>query len=122
MLLTALEVPKWKDLNSRVVLHHAVRWRNIGIQLDLVPSLLDSIAENCATKPQRSQECLNAVLEKWLMQDGPNATWSKLEHAITNVQRIELGLDPIDMSMFSIYLFFSYKVCLLNLKQDTLFR
>ena len=94
------EVPKLRDLNSRVVSHHAVRWRNIGIELGLVPSLLDSIPENCATKSQRSQECLIAVLEKWLMQDGPNATWSKLEHAVTNVQRIELGLDPLEMSMF----------------------
>ena len=99
-IYTAHEVPKWKDLNSRVVPHHAVRWRNIGIQLDLVPSLLDGIPENCATKPQRSQECLIAVLEKWLMLDGPNATWNKLEHAITNVQRAELGLDPVEMSMY----------------------
>ena len=34
------------------------------------------------------------------MQDGPNATWNKLEHAITNVQRAGLGLDPLEMSMF----------------------
>ena len=100
-IYTAHEVPKWRNLNSRVVPHHAVRWRNIGIELDLVPALLDSIAENCATKPQRSQECLKAVLEKWLMQDGPNATWSKLEHAITNVQRAELGLDPVEISMLN---------------------
>ena len=72
-IYTEHEVRKWKDLNSTVVPHHAVRWRNIGNQLDLVPALLDNIAENCATKPQRSQECLKAVLEKWLMQDGPNA-------------------------------------------------
>ena len=95
------EIPKWTDLNNRVVPHHAVRWRSIGIELGLVPSLLNSIAENCATKPQRSQDCLNAVLEKWLMQDGPNATWNKLEHAITNVQRAELGLDPVEMSMLN---------------------
>ena len=34
------------------------------------------------------------------MLDGPNAIWNKLEHAITNVQRAELGLDPLEMSMF----------------------
>ena len=99
-MYTAHEVPKWKDLNRRVVPHHAVRWRNIGIELDLVPALLDGIPENCATKTQKSQECLIAVLEKWLMLDGPNATWSKLEHAITNVQRAELGLDPVEMSTY----------------------
>ena len=97
------EVPKWSDLNSKVILHHAVRWKYIGIELGLVPSLLDTIAENCASKPQRSQECLNAVLEKWLLQDGPRATWNKLEHAITNVQRAELRLDPLEMSMFINY-------------------
>ena len=95
------EVPKWSDLNSKVVPHHTVRWRYIGIELGLVSSVLDTIAENCAVKPQRSQECFNAVLEKWLMQDGPKATWNKLEHAITNVQRAELGLSPLEMSMFT---------------------
>ena len=95
----AHEVPKWQDLNSRIVPHHAVRWRNIGIELGLVPSLLDTIAENCAVKPQRSQECLTAVLEKWSMLDGPKATWNKLEHVITNVQRAELGLYPLELSM-----------------------
>ena len=91
-----------RDLNNRVIPHHVVRWRNIGIELGLIPSLLDSIAENCASKPEKSQECLKAVLEKWLMQDGPNATWNKLEHAITNVQRAGLGLDPLEMSMLII--------------------
>ena len=33
------------------------------------------------------------------MLDGPKATWSKLEHAITNVQRAELGLHPLEMGM-----------------------
>ena len=102
MYYIALEVPKWKDLNSKVVSHHAICWRDIGIELGLVPSLLDTIAEDCANKPQRSRVCFIEVLEKWLKQDGPNATWSKLEHAITNVQRIELGWKPIEMSMFNI--------------------
>ena len=81
-----------------MVPHLAVRWRNIGIELGLVSSVLNTIAENCAAKPQKSQECFNAVLEKWLMQDGPKATWNKLEHAITNAQRAELGLSPLEMS------------------------
>ena len=46
----AHEVPKWQDLNSKVVPHHAVRWRNIAIELGLAPSLLDTIAENCGEK------------------------------------------------------------------------
>ena len=96
------DIPKWSDLNSRVVPHHAVRWKNIGIELGLVPSLLDIIAEDCAVKPHKSQECFTAVLEKWFMLDGPKATWNKLEHAITNVQRAELGLNPLEMSMLSI--------------------
>ena len=98
----AHEVPKWQDLNSKVVPHHAVRWRNIAIELGLAPSMLDTIAENCGEK---SQEYLTAVLEKWLMQDGPMAIWKKLEHAITNVRRAELGLDPLEMDM----LIYSYQ-------------
>ena len=94
-LHTANEVPKWQDLNSKVIPHHAVHWRNTGSELGLVPSILDTIAENCSEKT--SQECLTAVLVKWLLQDGPNATWKKLEHAITNARRAELGLDPLKM-------------------------
>ena len=33
------------------------------------------------------------------MLDGPLATWNKLEHAITNVQRAEFGLSPLELSM-----------------------
>ena len=95
------EVPKWPGLNSKVVPHHAVRWKDIGIELGLAPSLLDAIADNNSGKTHRSQECLKGVLEKWLLQDGPSATWNKLEHAVTNVQRAELGLDPLEMSMFA---------------------
>ena len=87
-----------------------MRWRNIGIELGLVPSLLDVISENCATKSQRSQECLIAVLEKWLMLDGPLATWNKLEHAITNVQRAELGLSPLELSMLITLILFVHVI------------
>ena len=97
------EVPKWSDLNSRVVPHHALRWKEIGIELGLVRSLLDTIANNNSGKIYISEECLKATLDKWLLQDGPRATWNKLEHAITNVQRAELRLDPLEMSMFINY-------------------
>ena len=35
------------------------------------------------------------------------ATWNKLEHAITNVQRAELGLDPrpVNVEIICRYLF-----------------
>ena len=69
---------------------------------------MDTIAENCASKPQRSQECLIAVLEKWLMLEGSKATWNKLEHAITNVQRAGLGLPPLEMSMLNVI--FGYSI------------
>ena len=94
------KVPKLSDLNSKVVPHHAVHWKDIGIELGLAKALLDAIADNNTGKIHRSQECLKGVLEKWLLQDGPSATWNKLEHAITNVQRAELVLDPLEMSMF----------------------
>ena len=93
------EIPKWTDLNHKVVHIYAVYWRYIGIELGLAPVLMNTIAENCAAKTQKIQECLIAVLEKWLMQDGPNATWSKLECAITNAQRVQLVLSPLEMSM-----------------------
>ena len=48
-----------------------------------------------------SNDRLRRVLEKWLQLDGDNATWGRLELVITNVQRAELGLEPIEtISMY----------------------
>ncbi|XP_065909082.1 uncharacterized protein [Dysidea avara] len=86
------EIPAASDLYSKVVPHHTRHWRTVGIALGLARSVMDNI-ENDYT---HNMERMRRVLDKWLQQDGINATWGKLETAITNVRRAELGLDPFE--------------------------
>ena len=51
----------------------------------------------------KPRDCLRVTLERWLQLD-PNETWSSLELAITNANRAENGLDPLDASKASIWL------------------
>ena len=44
---------------------------------------------------QQSVPCFQKTLNKWLSTDN-NATWKALEVALTNVNRIKNGLDPVD--------------------------
>ena len=82
-----------KDLNRYVVKRHATDWYNIGIELDLELDILDIIKED---NPQQSVTCFQKALNKWLKLNSENATWKKLEVALTNVSRTNLGLDPVD--------------------------
>ena len=83
-----------KDLHRYVIkTAHAPNWRYIGIELNLETSILDIIAKD---NPFNATVCFEKTLDKWLNLN-PNATWSELEVAITNVRRANLarGLDPV---------------------------
>jgi len=80
-----------KELN-RYVKKYAVDWKDIGIELGLELDVLDLIEKD---HPQQSTACLQKTLNKWLKL-APNATWTALEVALTNVRRQQLGLDPVD--------------------------
>ena len=82
-----------KDLNRYVVRKHATDWYDIGIELDLELDVLDIIKEN---NPKNIVTCFQKTLDKWLKLNSENATWKKLEVALTNVSRTNLGLDPVD--------------------------
>jgi len=88
-IVTVHQFPATADLYSKVVPHHAIRWRTVGIELGLAKSVLDSIEDDYPHNMNRMQR----MLDKWILQDGINATWAKLETAITNVQRAELALE-----------------------------
>jgi len=81
-----------KDLNRYVIKKHANMWKDIGIELGLELKLLNVIEKD---HPYQSVTCLQEVLDKWLMQSA-TATWKSLELALTNVTRVDLGLDPCD--------------------------
>ena len=55
--------------------------------------MLDVIKKD---NPQQSVTCFQQTLDKWLKLNANDATWKTLEVALTNVNRAELGLDPVD--------------------------
>ena len=46
--------------------------------------------------PLQSVACLRETLDKWLKLNTDDATWRTLEVALTNVNRTNLGLNPVD--------------------------
>ena len=87
------ERPTMRDLNRYVTKKHATDWYDIGIELGLELDLLDIIKKD---NPQQSVTCFQKTLNKWLKLNGDDATWKTLEVALTNVNRTNLRLDPVD--------------------------
>ena len=83
--------PQMKELN-RYLTEYSEYWESIGLKLGLNPSVLNLIKTNNLT---RQRECFSETLQKWLQQD-TEATWCKLELAITNAKREYLGYDALD--------------------------
>jgi len=81
-----------RDLNRYVTKKYAADWKDIGLELGLQLDTLKIIKRN---NPQQAEDCCEEVLDKWLKLT-PNATWKTLEVALTNVSRLQLGLDPVD--------------------------
>ena len=80
------------DLNRYVTRKHATMWRDVGLELKLEHSVLKGIEKD---NPQDTTNCFKEVLDKWLRLT-PSATWKELEIALTNVNRMQLVLDPVD--------------------------
>ena len=81
-----------RDLNRYVTKKHATMWRDVGLELKLERSVLKAIAKD---NPQDTVNCFEEVLDKWLNLT-PSATWKELEIVLTNANRMQLGLDPVD--------------------------
>ena len=81
-----------RDLN-RYVKKYASDWRDIGLELRLDLHKLKTIAKD---NPLDTVTCLQETLEKWLELNTDDATWKTLELALTNVNRTNNGLDPVD--------------------------
>jgi len=81
-----------RDLNRYITRKYAADWYDIGIELGLGLHVLDVIERD---NLQQSVNCLRKVLDKWLRLS-PDTTWRTLEVALTNVRRLDIGLDPVD--------------------------
>ena len=86
-------LPTMRDINRYVTSKHATDWKNVGIELGLELTILNTIEKD---HPLQSEDCFQAMIDKWLRLTGDNATWKALEVALTNVNRQKLDLDPVD--------------------------
>ena len=83
--------PEIKDLHRYVISLCAADWRDVGLELNLKTTTLDSILKD---NPSDCKACFKSTLAIWL-KSNPNATWRMLEVAITNVRRAHNDLDPV---------------------------
>ena len=87
--------PTPRDLYNYIVTKHATNWREIGGELGLKPEVVNNIAANFQTfDSSKHENCLKEVFKFWLRAD-TNASWKKLEVALTNVSRAQRGLNVI---------------------------
>ena len=57
------------------------KWYEIGLELSIDPGSLDAIEKE---NPRDLQDCLRALLKKWLRRSQPRATWGALMEALTS--------------------------------------
>ena len=80
-----------RDIN-RYTKKYAADWKDIGIELGLEIEGLSIIKKN---NPSDCESCFQDMINNWLKLT-VGATWKALEVALTNVNRLKLGLDPVD--------------------------
>jgi len=54
--------------------------------------VLDNIEDDY---PRRLRERFEKMLNSWVKMDQDKATWGTLELALSNANRVELGLEPL---------------------------
>ncbi|XP_065887254.1 uncharacterized protein [Dysidea avara] len=87
--------PAMKELNRYVVTKYAVKWKEIGGELGLKPSVINDIAADFQSFDRNKHEnCLKEVFKKWLEVD-TGACWKKLELVLTNVDRAGQNFPPV---------------------------
>lgn len=60
------------------IVKYAIKWRKIGLELNIASDRLNIIEEN---NPKKVQECCRIMLDDWLEEDS-EASWEKLLHAV----------------------------------------
>ena len=83
------------ELNRFVSYKHGIasKWKDISVELGLEFDALEDIERKNIHK---NIDCFKKALNMWL-NTIPCPTWSALEVAITNVNRAELGLHPVNI-------------------------
>ena len=86
------KIPSENDFRS-ILTSHCNYWRDIGLELGLEPQVLNEVEDD----HDKVRERYRVTLVKWLRLNN-EGTWSDLEFAITNVNRINLGLNGLTKS------------------------
>ena len=87
------KTPTMRDINRYVTRKHAADWKNIGIELGLKFATINIIESD---HPLKSEDCFQAMINTWIETSTDNITWRALEVALTNVNRQQLDLDPVN--------------------------
>lgn len=95
-MLLVHQRPTARELN-RILTKYCKYWKPIGLHLGLTKEALDIIEIN--HHHMKPNECFRDTLHRWLEID-VNASWSTLELAITNANREEENLDPLERSKY----------------------
>ena len=82
--------PQLKDLMDALYHKVADRWKMIGVLLEIPKGRLASIAEKHQRDPH---SCLVEMLETWLEQVHPPATWSAIIEAVEFLGEEQLGKE-----------------------------
>ena len=82
--------PNFKKLLDALYHKVADRWRMIGIYLEIPKGKLASIAEKYKDDPN---SCLVQMLETWLEQVNPSATWTAIIEAVEFLGEEQLGKE-----------------------------
>ena len=85
------DIPTWKNLKRYVIWKYADDWRYIGLELDLDDETLRKID----IKYKDVKAKFYFTIAQWMIKRGDNAAWKALEIALTNVNRLKLGLYPV---------------------------
>ena len=81
-------IPQLKDLVDALYNKVADKWKIIGIKLEIPKGTLASIAEKYLRDPHY---CLVEMLETWLEQVNPPATWATIIEVIEFLGEEKLG-------------------------------
>jgi len=92
----ALRKPRLKDLMNALYHKVADRWELIGVFLEISRGTLAGIAERCRDDPHR---CLVKMLDTWLEQIHPPASWANVIEAVEFLGEEQLGKELRDKYM-----------------------
>ena len=85
--------PQMKDLVDALYHKVADKWKTVGVLLEIPKGTRAGIAEKCQHDPHN---CLLEMLEIWLEQTHPHASWATIIEAVEFLGEEQLGRELRD--------------------------